>query len=147
MAQFLSNYLAGVSGTSGVLAWLKGTTFPAAPANTYVALLTTAPTDRAGTSAVEVSGSAYARQAIASSGWSSIGTSGSGVTTIYQVTNSSTINFPTATGSWGTVVGIALYDALTTGNLLAYGDLSSSLAVASGDTFQIPANDLVFQMK
>jgi hypothetical protein len=142
MAQFLSSYSA-----DNVLNWLKGTAFPVVPANTYVALLTTAPTDRAGTSAVEVSGGAYARQAIASSGWSSISTSGTGTTTIYQISNSSVINFPTATASWGTVVGIALYDALTLGNLLAYGDLTSSVAVGSGSTFQIPASDLVFQMK
>jgi hypothetical protein len=142
MAQFLSQYEA-----NNVLSWLKGTAHPAAPANTYVALLTTAPTDRAGTGAVEVTGGSYARQAIASSGWTAISTSGSGTTAIQQISNSAVINFPTATASWGTVVGIALYDASTAGNLLAYGDLSSSLAVGTGSTFQIPANDLVFQMK
>lgn len=142
MAQFLSTYNA-----NNALNWYKGTAYPAAPSNTYVALLTTAPTDRAGTGAVEVTGGSYARQAIASGGWSSIGTSGSGTTTIYQITNSTAINFPTATASWGTVVGIALYDAVTAGNLLAYGDLSSGVAVGSGSTFQIPANDLINQMK
>lgn len=142
MSQFKSNYLADAQ-----LNWFKGTGFPAAPANTYVALFTAAPTSRAGTGGTEATGGAYARQAIASSGWSAVSTSGSGLTSIEQITQTGAINFPTATANWGTIVGVGLYDASTLGNLLEYGDLTTSQTVNSGNTFQIPANDIVVQEK
>lgn len=37
-----------------------------------------------------------------------------------QVTNGSTITFPTATASWGTVTAFGLYDAVTGGNLITW---------------------------
>lgn len=144
MTQFKSNYLADAQ-----LNWFKGTAFPAAPSNVYVALFTTAPTSRAGTGGTEVStsGTAYARQAIASSGWGAVSTSGSGVTSIEQILQSANVTFPTATSNWGTIVGAGLYDASTGGNFLEYGDLSSSQTVNNGNTFQIPANNLIVQEK
>ena len=129
--------------SDNVCSWFKGTTFPAAPANTYVALLTTAPTARDGTGAVEVSGGSYARQAVASSGWSVISTSGSGATSLEQISNSGAVTFPTATGNWGTIVGAALYDASSAGNLLAYGDLTASVTVNSGTTFSMSIGNVI----
>lgn len=142
MAQFKSKYLA-----DAMLSWYKGTAFPAAPANIYVALLTTAPTARDGTGAIEVTGGAYARQAIASTAWQAIATSGAGLTAIEQLLQTNAVTFPTATANWGTIVGVALYDALTVGNLLEYGDLSASQVVNSGNTFQIPAQNIIVQEK
>lgn len=142
MAQFKSQYLADAQ-----LNWFKGTGFPAAPANTYIALLTVAPTARDGTGATEVSGGAYARQAVASGGWSAVATNGSGLTAIEQITQTGTLTYPTATANWGTVLGVAQYDAATGGNLLEYGDLTTSQTVNSGNTFQVPANDIVVQEK
>jgi hypothetical protein len=119
-----SNYL-----ESARLNWLKGTTFPSSPANTYAALFTTAPTDDSGSGAVEVSGNAYARVAIASSGWSAI--SGEG-TSPGQISNSGTLNYPTPTGTgWGTVVAIGLYDASSGGNLLYWNTITSQAIAAS----------------
>lgn len=142
MAQFMSKYLADAT-----LNWYKGTAFPAAPATVYVALFTSAPTARDGTGAVEVSGGAYARQAIASSGWGAVSTSGSGLSAVEQILQSANVTFPAATANWGTIVGAALYDAVAGGNILDYGDLSSSQVVNSGNTFQIPANDVIVQRK
>lgn len=142
MAQFKSNYLADAQ-----LNWFKGTAFPAAPANTYVALFTVAPTSRAGTGGTEVSGGAYARQAIASSAWNAVSTSGSGLTSIEQITQVNAITFPTATANWGTIVGMGLYDAVSGGNLLEYGDLTTSQVVNNGNTFQVPATDIIPQEK
>lgn len=114
---------------NALMNWIKGTTFPAAPATTYVALFTTLPTSDAGTGGTEVSGNAYARQPITSStGWSSIS---GGSTTPDVISNAGTITFPTPTGSWGTVVGIGLYDAVSAGNLL-YFDGITSQAIGSG---------------
>ncbi len=107
---------------SAILNWLKGTTYPAAPANTYVALFTTAPTSDAGTGGTEVSGGAYARVAIASSGWSAIS---GGATVAEQISNSGVVTFATPSANWGTVVAIGLYDALTSGNLLYFATITS----------------------
>jgi hypothetical protein len=35
-----------------------------------------------------------------------------------------------------------VFDAATSGNLLAYGALSASKAIGAGDVFRIPAGDL-----
>ena len=107
---------------NAALGWLKGTTYPAAPANTYVALFTAAPSDSGG--GTEVSGGSYARVAIASSGWSAI--SGGGASP-EQITNSGAVTFPTPTANWGTVVAIGLFDASTAGNLLYWNSISSQV--------------------
>lgn len=112
--------------------WFKGTAFPSAPANTYVALFTAAPSDSGG--GTEVSGNAYARQAIASSGWTS-GAAGTG-----QIQNTSAVTFPAATPSgWGTVTHFGLFDASSAGNLLMHGALGASKTVAANDVVQFAA--------
>ena len=142
MAQFKSKYAA-----DAFLNWMKGTAFPASPANLYVALYTTTPTARDNTGGVEVSGGAYARQAIAAAAWGAVSTSGSGLTAIEQIAQSGTITFPQASANWGTVVVMGLFDAVTAGNLIEYGDLTTSQVVNSGNTFQVPANDIIVQEK
>jgi hypothetical protein len=112
-----------------LLNWLKGTAFATAPTTVYVALFTTNPTADDGTGVVEVAGSNYARAAITtSSGWSAI--SGSGVSP-HQISNSGVVTFATPSGSWGTIIGIGLYDSLTVGNLLYWSTITSQ-AIASG---------------
>jgi hypothetical protein len=113
--------------------WLnmwKGTAFTF-PSTVYAALLTTVPSDDTGTGLVEVStsGTAYARQAIVgSSGWSIIApVSGGSGTTPEQMSNAAVITFPTPTANFGTVVGIALYDASTAGNLLYWASITSQV--------------------
>lgn len=104
--------MAGMSDYSAkkVLELLTGKT-PFATPTCYVALFTTMPTD-AGTGGVEVTGGSYARVAVAGL-WNAA--SGSAPS---QISNASAIIFPTATASWGTVVGFGIYDALTSGNLI-----------------------------
>lgn len=125
-----------------ILNWYKGTTFAAAPANTYVALLTAVPTKNDGTGLTEVSGSSYARQAIASSGWSAITLNADNIHD--QISNSAAINFPTVTTTGYTVVGYALYDAVTAGNLLEYTAVTSQ-AVAVGNAYQIGAGNFILE--
>lgn len=104
----MSSYL-----EAAVLNWFKGTTFPAAPANLYCALYTAAPNDSSA-SGTEVSGNNYSRVAVASTVWSAITDNGAGNGA--NVSNSSTITFPTPSGAgWGTVVAFALYDAASNG--------------------------------
>ena len=100
------------------------------PASTvYIGLSTGSFAD--GNSGTELSGSAYARQSIAFD-------AASGGTT----DNTSAIDFPTATGSWGTVSHWPLFDAASSGNLLLHGAFSASKAVASGDILRIAAGEL-----
>lgn len=98
------------------------------PSTVYLGLHTADPTD-AGTG-TEVSGGSYARQSFAST------VSGN------AATNTSAIEFPTATGSWGTVTHVGVWDSLTTGNLLFHGALTNSKSISSGDVLRIPAGDL-----
>ena len=98
------------------------------PSTVYVALYTVAPTDS--TTGTEVSGGGYARQ------------SASFTSTGNAATNASAIEYPTATGNYGTVVAVAILDASSSGNMLAYATLSASKTISTGDVFRIPAGDL-----
>ena len=99
-----------------------------APTTKYVALYTATPGETGG--GTELSGSAYVRKAIA------FATSGN------TTSNNAAIEFPTATGSWGSVTHVGVFDALTSGNLMAYATLTSAKTIDSGDVFRIPTGDL-----
>ena len=99
-----------------------------APSTLYLALYTAAPSDAGG--GTEVSGASYARQSAAMT------VSGDTATT------SASIEFPAAGGSWGTITHIGVFDALSGGNLLAYGSLGTSKTIETGDIFRIPAGSL-----
>ena len=98
------------------------------PGTVYVALYTVAPTDSS--TGTEVSGGGYARQSAAFT------TSGN------TASNTSAIEYPTATAGYGTVVAVAVLDASSSGNMLAYAALSANKTIATGDVFRIPAGDL-----
>lgn len=99
------------------------------PASTLYLALFTAFAE--GGTQTEVSGNAYARTAVTFAAASARATS-----------NSATVNFPEATGSWGTVTHVAVMDASSGGNVLFWGALSASEAVTSGEIFSIDAGDL-----
>ena len=99
------------------------------PATVYIGLSTGSFADDA--SGTEISGNAYARQSMAFD-------AASGGTT----DNSAVVDFPTATGSWGTISHYGLFDASSSGNLLIHGAFSASKAIASGDILRIAAGEL-----
>ncbi len=99
------------------------------PATVYVGLFTTAPTPS--TSGTEVLGGSYARQAV---------TCGAPALGVAQ--NSAPVAFPTATLNWGTVVAVGIFDAVSGGNLLYFGGLSSAKAIDNGDTPSFAATAL-----
>jgi hypothetical protein len=118
-----SNYL-----ENKLLLHTFGGTAYTAPTTLYLAIHTTNPAeDNTGT---EVSGSAYARQSVAFT------------VTTSTASNTSAVEFPTATGSWGTLTHVGVYDALTSGNLLAYAALTTSKIISTNDVFRVPAGDL-----
>lgn len=99
-----------------------------APGTLYLALYTSDPGDD--NSGTECSGTSYARQTIAFT------------VTADTASNTSAVEFPTAGSAWGTITHVGILDALTSGNLLAHGALTSAKTVASGDVFRVPAGDL-----
>jgi len=107
----------------------------------YIGLATALSND--GDTVTEVSGGGYARQEICdhSAGTNSFAAaSGNSITTDTQIT------FPEATGDFGTITHVVIYDALTSGNLIAWGALSSSKAVETGDTFIISSGNLTITL-
>lgn len=115
-----------------VLKWLLTTGTATRPTEWYVGLFTSDPTDT-GAAGTEVTGNNYARTAAAFT------VSGDSPT---LATNSGAIEFPTASGSWGTITHVGLFDALTSGSMLVHADLTASKTIGSGDVFRIPAGDL-----
>ena len=101
-----------------------------APSTHYLALFTAAPGETGGGTEVTTSGTAYVRKAVAFT------------TTGNTTSNSAAVEFPTATASFGTVTHVGVFDAATSGNLMAYAALSSSKAIATGDVFRVPTGDL-----
>jgi len=103
---------------------MLGTGAFSAPANVFLSLWTSDPTDDG--SGNELSGSGYVRKDI------NFGAASSGV-----ATSSGVVTFDTASGSWGTVSHIGIHDAVSSGNLLFHGALSASKTIGSGDVMQI----------
>ena len=120
----MSNYLENAL----INATLRNTSYTS-PATVYVGLYTSDPTDA--NSGTEVSGGSYARTAV------TFGAPSNGVTT-----NSGAVEFPQATGSWGTIGWIGLLDASTSGNLLYHSPLDVSKVISSGDIFKIAVGSL-----
>ena len=102
--------------------------------NPYVSLHTSDPTD-AGTG-TEVSGGSYARTAASFA--TASGTSG-------LVATDADVTFPTATGTWGTIGWIGIWDAATSGNMLFHTPLDSAKTIDSGDIFKITTGNLTVE--
>lgn len=103
-----------------------------APATIYVALFTAAPSEAGG--GTEVTGGAYIRKAV------TLQRTGN------TVTNSATVEWPSATANWGTITHGALFDAPTGGNMMAQAPLTSARVIESSDVFRLPTADLVITL-
>ena len=100
-----------------------------APTTKYLALFTALADGEAGT-VTEVTGGGYARQTVAFT------TSGN------TTSNNAAVEYPTATANYGTVTHVGVYDASSSGNLMAYAALSSNKTIETGDVFRVPSGDL-----
>ena len=120
----MSNYLENAL----INATLRNTAYTS-PTTVYLALYTTDPTDA--DTGTEVSGNGYARQSI------TFGAPSNGVSS-----NTAAIEFPQATGSWGTVAYIGIRDASSAGNLLYHTALDASKTIATGDVFRVAIGSL-----
>jgi hypothetical protein len=105
------------------------------PTNIFVALCKTTPddddtgTDIAGK---EPSGGDYAR--VTCNTWN--------VADAGATANTGAITFAEASADWGTVLGFAILDHAATGNMLAWGTLTTSKAIDTGDTASFAAGDI-----
>lgn len=133
-AQALLNSLFGKTSNFGALA--------SAP-TIYVALSSTAPAED-GTNVTEPSSGSYARVATSATDWNAATSADPSV-----VTNANAVTFPTATGDWLTgsdLTHFALYDASSSGNVLASGALTSARSVLNGDTISFAADGLTISL-
>lgn len=99
------------------------------PTAWYVGLFTADPTDT-GSGATEITGNNYSRVSATFS------------VTGATATTTAAVEFAAATGSWGTISHIGIFDASSGGNLIAHSALSASKAIGTGDVFRIPTGDL-----
>lgn len=99
----------------------------------YLALTTVTVTDSmTGTTITEPGSGAYARLAVPNWDASSAG----------ATENTGIDAFTTATGSWGTILDVAIVDASSVGNLLAYSPIGTSVLVIADDIFRFLAGAL-----
>jgi len=80
----------------------------------------------------EPSGDGYARQQVTF-------TATDGVATLADA-----VAFGPATGNWGTIASAAIFDAATSGNVLAVGPLAASRVIESGDSLTVAASAITF---
>lgn len=120
-----SNYL-----EDALLDHSLGTTAYTAPSAVYLALFTSDPADDA--SGTELSGNGYARESVSFNASSSGSATGP----------TSATEFSASGGDFGTVTHFALFDALTGGNMLFYGSLTSSKTITDGDTLRFAVSSI-----
>lgn len=107
---------------SHIIDHANGKTSWTMPTHSYLALCTTVPTSTStGSTIVEATYTGYARAAV-DGNW----TAATAATPSVGV-NTATITFAACTGSTSTLLGFGLCDALTTGNLIWWGSLSSTV--------------------
>lgn len=126
------------------------TTYTSPNASIYLGLLTAGPTDSStGATVTEVSNAnSYSRVQV--SAWTVTGTAPT------QAYNTNAVEFTTATGTWGTISHIGVFDSGThgAGNLLAYVNLSDpddstsavTKTIQNGDVFRILAQKVSIRL-
>lgn len=101
----------------------------------YVALFIVSPTHEDGTGGTEASLGNYARKSTAAADWNNAANG--------AIDNANAITFiECADADWGEINGFALYDALSAGNMLVWGNLTTPKTITITDTLQFPAGDL-----
>lgn len=110
------------------------------PAGVWVALYTIAPSDTRPGTEVSTVNTGYTRIRIGAGSSISITVSGN------SATNYSKIEFPESTGTWGTIVGVAIMDASSDGNILFWGQTNNQVTISTGEIFSIPVGFLIIEL-
>lgn len=106
----------------------------------YLALSTTTPTE-AGANVTEPSGNNYARVQTAPADWNAATLADPSV-----VTNATDIQFPIASGAWGSCTHMVVFDAASNGNVLASTALGTARSPINGDRPTFSAGSLSFSL-
>jgi hypothetical protein len=131
MAGSKSNYL-----ELEILDHILGGADWARPTTVYLALYTAAPTDAGG--GTPVAAGDYARLSITNNATNFPAASAG------AKSNGTDLLFPEATNAWGLVVAWALFDAVTAGNMLYWGDFTQTQTIGVGAAAKVKAGDLDF---
>lgn len=115
----------------------KTQTSPAIPSAYYIGLSSTAP---------NVSGGNVTEPSNNSTGYARVKLESLSTPTGGVIKNGSAISFEESTSNWGTMTHYVVYDALTGGNLLFYGQLSKSRTIEENTTLVIKANELTLTL-
>jgi len=105
------------------------------PATPFLALFTVAPTAEDGTGGTEASAGNYARITCPGTNW--------GAAADGAIANSAAVEFAECSGTnWGTINGFALFDAVTVGNMLIWGEITTPKDINIGDTAKFAIGEL-----
>jgi hypothetical protein len=103
----------------------------------YMALCTTVPTDAdTGSTIIEANYTGYARKSIANTDWNAA----SGTTA--AATNAAAIIFAACTAGTSTIIGFAICDAATVGNVLYWGTVTSKVIDVTSTPAQVAIGGL-----
>ena len=109
-------------------------------ANVYLALSTTTPTQTKGSAPywnfTEPVGNGYARVTMACT------TAVFPAPTTGSTYNNTSVSFPQATGSQGTVTYLGFFDAVSNGNLIGYAAMNTPQTIVSGNVLTFAINQL-----
>lgn len=123
-------------------ALLRGVAFPL-PAGTYLSLHTANPDEAGGNEVSTANWPSYVRKNAANGG--AVGT-GWNAPTDGTTQNAQQILYPSHNGASAiTITHWAVYDAATSGNMLAYAPLNTSRTLQPGDVFVFDAGALTVQ--
>ena len=105
------------------------------PSGPYLALFTVAPTHENGTGGTEATAGNYARITCPGTSW--------GAAAAGAIANGTAVTFAECSGTnWGTINGFALFDAITTGNMIAWGEVTTPKTINIGDTAKFAIGEL-----
>jgi len=107
------------------------------PTGTWIALFTATTGLETNSPSAEVSGGSYVRLAVGAATGRSFTASSGGAGS-----NTETWEFVQATANWGVITHIAVMDAVTVGNVLYHGALTSAVTINTNGIFRIPLGDL-----
>lgn len=130
MAGNISDYLKGK-----LLEHAFGASTYTPPATLYLALFTAAPTSAGG--GTECSGGSYARKAVTNNTTNFPAVTGT--STKLSVLHIAQTMGP-ASASWGSVVAVGWYDASSSGNLLAWADVTNAQTINTGASATVAAD-------
>jgi hypothetical protein len=120
--------------------WLHGGGTYVVPATTYFGLMSAPPTGS--TPGTETSGSGYARAA-------EVNDAANWPDSVAQTkVSADALTWPAASGAWaGPEVAVAEYDAAASGNVLTFGNLATSISIASGAAPEIPVGGATYTVE